>query len=150
MTPVKRPTRHPVWVGTSYIPKETHGKKGFYVKLDTDLQTSVCFQSQGNRSRAKTTAVNPNPPTWVRPTQEGSVPLQCPPSTPREIITDKRKLNLSGAGTIDPHRQVSSPTSAVSKLSIVISKTERRFISIFITLSHLLSSQDPCSSLTTR
>lgn len=68
---------------------------------------------QGSRSKAKPTAGNPSHLTWVRPTLEGSVLLQCPPSTPREIITDKPKPNLNGAGTTDPHPQVSEPLLSV-------------------------------------
>lgn len=89
-----------------------------YIRERCDVQGVVdlsVLDPQGSKNRAKPTAVNPSRLTWVRPTPEGSVPPQCPPSTLREIITDKPKPSHSGTGMIDPHPQVSSPGSADSK-----------------------------------
>lgn len=74
------------------------------------------LNSQGSsRSRAKPTAGNQSHLTWDRPTLEGSVPLQCPPSTLREIITGRLRPNPNGTGKTDHHPQVSRPASAIWK-----------------------------------
>lgn len=64
-----------------------------------------CLKLQGNINRAKVIVGSQSLLTWVRPILQESVPLQCPPSTLREITTDK--LKHSGAGMTGPHPQVS-------------------------------------------
>lgn len=96
------------------------------------------LNSQGSsRSRAKPTAGNQSHLTWDRPTLEGSVPLQCPPSTLREIITGRLRPNPNGTGKTDHHPQVSRPASAVwKKCSPVKCKSAQ---SIFTLSTPLLS-----------
>lgn len=81
----------------------------FYGQLVAEFKRCLCLKIQGNRNRAKLPVGSQNLRTWVRPILQENVPLQCPPSTLREITTDKLKPKPSGAGMTGPHQQVSFP-----------------------------------------
>lgn len=89
-------------------------------QLVAEFKFCFCLKIQGNKNRAKQPVESQNLLTWVRPILQENVPPQCPPSTLREITTDKLKPKPSGAGMIGPHPQVSCPLISQSHLTALV------------------------------
>lgn len=103
----RRWTHHQAWVGINVYSLHRVHDSMFNLLLSLCIVPCCCLQ--GNRNRAKLPVGNQSLLTWVRPILQESVPLQCPPSTLREITTDKLKPKPSGVGMTGPHPQVRCP-----------------------------------------